>query len=196
MSNRNKACSYPECSGRYHAKGFCKIHYLRWSRHGDPDKKLRAGNDEAARYIAEVVVPHADREACLTWPFPLTKCGNGRAVVDGRQELAHRIVCTLVQGPPPTPLHEAAHTCGKGHLGCVNPHHLRWKTRKENEADKLLHGTVVRGSRSVHAKLTEADVLTIRAVRGLVSQASLANRYNVTQGTISSILSGKNWAWL
>jgi hypothetical protein len=54
---------------------------------------------------------------------------------------AHRLMCQLAHGDPPTPDHIAAHSCGRGHEGCVNPNHLSWKTYSENELDKRVHGT-------------------------------------------------------
>lgn len=33
-------------------------------------------------------------------------------------------MCELVYGKPPMPKHQAAHNCGKGNLGCINPKHL------------------------------------------------------------------------
>lgn len=51
----------------------------------------------------------------------------------------HRQVLTWAVGPPPTPDHEAAHRCPDGENSlCVNPAHLYWATRIENEHDKRL----------------------------------------------------------
>lgn len=30
-------CSVPGCEGKHHARGWCKKHYQRWRRHGDPE---------------------------------------------------------------------------------------------------------------------------------------------------------------
>lgn len=50
-------------------------------------------------------------------------------------------MCELVHGAPPTPDHEAAHSCGKGHEGCIHPKHLSWATHSENQLDRREHGT-------------------------------------------------------
>lgn len=48
--------------------------------------------------------------------------------------LVSRLVCEWYNGPPPTPEHEAGHTCPLGERClCINPHHLTWQTREENE---------------------------------------------------------------
>jgi hypothetical protein len=52
--------------------------------------------------------------------------------------LMSRLVCEETHGLPPTPKHDAAHKTRSGCLGklCVNPWHIRWATRSENERDK------------------------------------------------------------
>ena len=132
---------------------------------------------------------------CLIWPFNCDAHGYGLIQDNGKLARTSRIMCKLRHGEPPTPKHEAAHNCGKGHLGCVNPQHLQWKTAKENSADKLIHGTSQRGEKHGGAKLTEADVIAIRAISG-ISQRMIAKRYGVNQAQISLIIQHKRWAWL
>src|SRR5699024_11188309 len=31
-----KVCSVKDCGKKHHAKGYCKAHYSRWKRHGNP----------------------------------------------------------------------------------------------------------------------------------------------------------------
>lgn len=58
--------------------------------------------------------------------------GRGTRVV-----LVARLLLTWYAGPPPTDQHEAGHTCPYGENSrCVNPGHLAWQTREENEAQK------------------------------------------------------------
>lgn len=189
---RRGTCSIDGCDKPVRARTWCLAHWTRWSRHGHP---LGGGTQVGApeRFYREVVLPYAGDE-CLTWPFGKDIWGYGHLKRNGRQRLTHRLVCEDVHGEPPTEKHEAAHSCGNGHLGCVNPKHLCWKTHRENEADKVLHGTRVRGSRSVRSKLTESDVLAIR--RSSRRHSELARIYGVAQCTISEIRSGKKWAWL
>lgn len=69
---------------------------------------------------------------------------------------------------------------------------LKWGTRKENEADKILHGTKPLGERNGLAKLTESIVKNIRAEVGS-STYQLATKYNISQQNVSAIRSGKTW---
>lgn len=99
--------------------------------------------------------PH---DYCLIWPFARGDNGYGSFGRQGKFIYTHRYICELVKGPPPTPEHQAAHSCGRGHEGCVNPKHLSWKTRAENQLDRREHGTENR----VWNKLTPDDVAEIR----------------------------------
>lgn len=185
-------CSVEGCGKPHEARGWCNAHYRRFRAHGDP---LGGGtrNGEPLAFL-ETVVFSFEGEECLPWPYGSTSEGYGLININGKKRLATRVVCEHEHGPPPTPEHQAAHNCGKGHLGCVNPRHLRWTTRKENYDDRLIHGTVSRGERNGLAKLTEAQVLEIRASQK--PQSQLAAEYGVAQSNISQIKSRKNWAWL
>ena len=142
--NMSVICSVEGCQKpSFGRKGWCNAHYKRWYRHGDP---LGGGTAkrELQSYLQEVVLPF-DRDECLTWPYTKNGGGYGQIRVGYKKLLVHRIVCEEVNGPPPTPKHEAAHNCGKGHLGCCAPKHLRWATRAENQADRHIHGTAYWG---------------------------------------------------
>lgn len=67
-------------------------------------------------------------------------------------------------GPPPSPIHQAAHNDGNPHNDILS--NLRWATPKENCADRVLHGTLRYGTR--HAR-TKISVETVRRVREMVS---------------------------
>jgi hypothetical protein len=139
---------------------------------------------------------HHDSDECLIWPFCKSSKGYGRIWNAGKEVVVSRYVCELVHGSPPTPEHEAAHSCGNGDEGCVSPSHLSWKTSAGNAADKLSHGTHIRGERHASAKLTENEALAIMALKGADTQRNLAERFGVSRQAISKIHTGHNWAWL
>lgn len=187
-------CSIPGCGKRHEAKGYCKAHYKRFCKHGDPFGG-RTSQGEPMRFVHEVALLYTGEE-CLRWPFTKNAKGYGYLWIDGKNVRAHRYVCELAHGAPPTPDHEAAHNCGKGHDSCIAPGHLDWKTRAENEADKLIHGTHSRGERNSGAKLTEAAARDILALKGIETQHNLAKRFLVSPGSIANIHAGRRWAWL
>jgi hypothetical protein len=124
-----------------------------------------------------------DGDECLTWPFSRFPSGYAKL----GKGTAHRVICEKVYGPPPTPDHEAAHSCGKGKSGCINRRHLRWATHTENQHDRRRHGTL-------SSPLTEHDVLAIRALE--LPQMELVKQFGVGQSCISAIRRRKTWAWL
>jgi hypothetical protein len=99
----------------------------------------------------------------------------------------------MAHGPRPFENAQIAHSCGKGHLGCINPRHLRWATPKENSADKLLHGTNIHGEDHYHAMLSESDIVTIRHMATRVLQRDIAREFNICESTISKIIHRKSW---
>lgn len=189
-------CSVTGCEKNAKSKGLCDQHYLRQKRHGDP---LAGGiaRGETQRWIEE----HRDHDAdaCLIWPFARSSTGYGVTTAKGRYALAHRVLCEARHGPSPSRNHEAAHSCGKGHEGCVNPRHLRWATKSENCFDAVAHGTSPgfsnRGEGHGMAKLTEADVLDIRHRRANgETAASLAKEFRVHSSCISRATHGPTWS--
>ncbi|MBZ9659741.1 hypothetical protein LB523_11865 [Mesorhizobium sp. ESP-6-4] len=137
-----------------------------------------------------------DGDNCLIWPYSRGADGYGNLNYDGKVKIVSRLVCELVNGEPPTPEHEAAHSCGKGHEGCVAPNHLSWKTAKENALDKICHGTMPRGETHPASKLSESQVVEIRGLSKTKSHSEIARVYGVDRKTVSLIISRKNWGWL
>jgi hypothetical protein len=78
----------------------------------------------------------------------------------------------------------------------MNPRHLRWATRTENNEDAVAAGTWMKGERARAAKLTRAEVLEIRRLGPKMLQGDLAAMFGVRDSAISRILSGKRWGWL
>lgn len=199
MAAKFISCSVNGCNANAHytahgCKGFCNAHYQRFVRYGDPlDGNITPG--EALRFIHEVALPYAGDD-CLPYPFAKNPNGYGRLWVGGRLEIASRYLCELVQGPPPSPDHDAAHNCGKGYLGCVTPHHLEWKTRIVNVADTLIHGTRNRGERCGTSKITEAQAREVLKLKGVLSSREIAETLGVTRSIVAHIHAGRSWAWL
>lgn len=185
------ACSIRECAGIVVARGYCRKHYLRWHRHGSPETILvnRVASGVAHKWFIDHI-DHPDTPECLIWPFNRP---DGRAQIwwNGTNQLASRVMCEIVNGQAPSHEHHAAHSCGKAYDGCIHPKHLRWATPKENEADKLLHGTRARGESHGMAKLTEADIPLIRAACGTLYE--IGDRFGIHYSTAGLIRSRKIW---
>jgi hypothetical protein len=103
-------------------------------------------------------------------------------------------MCQLVHGDPPTPAHQAAHSCGSGHLGCVNPKHLSWKTQSENQLDCREHGTQAKTDSGNKGRLSLAIADDIRAMKGIKTQWQIAEQYRISESAVSDIWLGRTWA--
>lgn len=129
---------------------------------------------------------------CLIWPMHRDWQGYGCFGHEGKMLRASRCMCEQVNGPPPTPEHHAAHSCGRGHDGCYHPTHLFWKTPTENQMDSVAHGTV-RKPGTPRQKLSDAQVQEIRTLEaGGMKQYQIATQYGVRRESIGQILRG---AW-
>jgi hypothetical protein len=132
---------------------------------------------------------------CLLWPFSRNPNGyahlsSGRFHKHYKTTSASKMICIEVYGPPPTPAHEAAHNCGKGNLGCINRHHLRWTTHKDNFADDQL------GEDHHSSKLTKEEIIEIRNLAGTMTHQDIAEKYNVSRSQVTKIINKYNWTWL
>lgn len=121
---------------------------------------------------------------CLIWPFSIVGRGYGHFAVNGVHHYAHRFMCELVNGAPPSPKHQAAHSCGNGHKACVNPRHLSWATNSQNQLDRRKHGTNARGGTGWVGKVTDQQIAIMRDLRGKKSQVEIAAMLGVSPGCV------------
>lgn len=188
-------CSVDDCFKETIVGIYCRTHYHRFLRHGKPEGSGRTIRGSAKQFIVDNI--HHEGEDCLIWPFNRSS-KHGYGVIN-RQHfgsgLAHRSMCIAAHGKPPTDKHEAAHSCGRGNKGCINPRHLSWKTPVENADDKKMHGTQPWGQLMWHkAKLTFDQARY--AKYSTEDSKSLADRFGVREETILRIRRGETWRGL
>jgi hypothetical protein len=113
--------------------------------------------------------------------------------------LAHRLAWELTNGPIPDDAC-VCHHCDNPR--CVRPDHLFLGTQRENLRDMRNKGRGAipaprQGSKHHKAKLTESEVIAIRAAHSAgETQLSLARRYHVTGANICDIVNGHTWKHL
>lgn len=131
-----------------------------------------------------------ESDECLLFPFSVGSHGYGQ-LNDGsrRPSLAHRYVCLKFHGLPVRSAMHAAHSCGN--KICVNPRHIRWASRSENEGDKRRHGRDNAGQRHGMSKLTADEVVAIRNAPGF--QKDIAERFGISRQHVSDIKGGRRW---
>lgn len=190
MAN-SRLCSISDCGKTVKNCGLCNAHYKRLLRHGDP-LAGRTSKGEPHRFLNDVVIPYQGDE-CILWPFSKTPSGYGQIRIDGSSAVVSRVVCEIAHGKPNANTDEAAHECNNGHLGCVTKGHLSWKTRTENEADKIANGTSNRGERCGASKITAKDVTAIRLLLGTMPQKDIATMFGVSRPHITAIKKRTVW---
>lgn len=199
MAERS-VCSVNGCNKpTYRAKSLCQGHWRRLDRHGDVAADVPLGGIVRRRKDVDWLEAHRgwQDDKCLIWPFKRSWQGYPQIQNDaGGSAVASRVMCRMVHGDPPDESHHAAHSCGNGRLGCVNPRHLRWADRFENYADRRAHGTDDVGERNPRAKLTEGHVREIRAAAASISNAEMARKYGVAVQTVSLARRRVNWRHL
>ena len=129
-------------------------------------------------------------EECWYW-FGVTTQGYGEIKIDGTKQLVHRLSLERKLGREIASDLMALHSCYQTR-NCVNPDHLREGTSKENAADRAKDGTDRLGEYNGSSKLTEAQVIAIRA--DVRIQSKIAKDYEVSQVLISKIKSRKAWS--
>jgi hypothetical protein len=163
--------------------------HLYWS--DSPNDNLHRDTSEALCRVIAI----ADERGCIEWPRGRNRAGYGIAHFAGQRVPAHRVVCILAHGQPPSARPFVLHSCDNP--SCVNPHHLRWGDAKENSNDMVIRGRRPRieGSKHGRSKLTESDILDIRNLHAMwrPPHQAIADAWGVHRVLISCILLRKIW---
>jgi hypothetical protein len=180
-------CAVDDCRSPRHCRGYCSRHYRRFMRNGSPTAGRGFAGEQIA-YLKGLVGTQVTE--CIAWPYGKHWNGYGR-VKDGKiSRGAHRVVCRLAHGIPPSGKHHAAHKCHN--RACVNPNHLRWATPRENVMDSVAAGRRALGEKCHRARLSEKQVIEIRETD--LPSAALARAYGVHRTTIHRIKTNKYWS--
>ncbi len=188
-------CKIDGCSKEAQAVGLCPAHYRKKRLYGDPlvSKQIQHhGITLLERFWASVQTG----AGCWEWVAGRDPNGYGRINVDTYPMLAHRLAYEFAHSVKLTPSQHIMHECDNP--SCVKPSHLRLGNQAANMADKMAKGRHAYGvSRGVNhgcAKLTEADVLEIRASAG--KGTDLAAKFKVSTSQISDIRNLRVWKHL
>jgi hypothetical protein len=127
--------------------------------------------------------------SCLNWLGALHRTGYPACTKYGlfQSQALHREVFRLAQGYyPPVVMH----TCDNPK--CINPEHLLPGTPKENVSDMDAKGRRALGERNGNAKLTDAEVAEIRALKSAgYTGTELAAAFSLSRGYVWKLLVGQ-----
>lgn len=135
----------------------------------------------------------AGPSGCWTWTSHIDGAGYGRFTLRSRPTLAHRVAWRLRSGDDPREM-LVCHRCDN--RACVNPAHLFLGTFADNTQDMISKGRAACGravgEANPRAKLTEADVLAIRADSR--KRSVIAKEYGIGETATRNVISGVSWA--
>lgn len=149
------------------------------------------------RYWARVSVTD-DPNECWLWT-PATKDTTlgyyGALKGLGRTWLSHQAAWYFARRPRPKLW--ILHKCGNSL--CCNPNHLYEGTPKQNSADRVLHGTSLRGEEVSVSKINNETVVSIK--RRIKSQNGkklneISRDFGLPYNLVWRIKSGLCWGWL
>ena len=154
-----------------------------------------SGKSLAERFWPKVaMIPF---HGCWEWMGARSPKGYGMAYFQNsggvRAFRVHRVLMWLQTGLPLDSPAFAMHRCDNP--PCFNPDHLFLGTHQDNTDDRVAKGrgrcAGSPGEKNPRAKVTERDVLEIRAHEG--SLIPLAERYGLAKTTLCSIRLGRSW---
>jgi hypothetical protein len=128
---------------------------------------------------------------CWLYAGPTDEGGYGRVRVGRKKVRISKFTYERDYGPLPKGklvMHSCDIPC------CWNPDHLSDGTHKDNRRDAMVKGRLPRGETATGAKLTNEDVVAIRASNE--THRSLGDRYGVAHSTIGNIKRRKKWRHL
>lgn len=127
---------------------------------------------------------------CWLWKGTINKGGYGNY----NTKSVHRLIYEKYKGPIPNGLF-VLHTCDV--RSYVRPDHLFLGTNQDNMDDMKIKGRSPNnlGEKNPFSKLTEKQVLEIKQ-KGHVPRKNLSLEYGVSEATIKSIRSGRNWSYI
>lgn len=148
-----------------------------------------------------------EKTGCWNWTSCLNQWGYGKLCSRYKHWIAHRFSWSVFNNKEIPKGMFVLHSCDN--RKCVNPAHLRLGTHKENMKDMVERKRScigdkntsrknphlqVRGSKSHHAKLNEAQVLEIKKMLFAgIKQRIIADLYGVQKTNINNINVGLNW---
>lgn len=189
-------CSIDGCVSDMRTKNMCNAHYLMSLRYGRINKKYVPTDEQISFMCKSLTVDEID---CIIWPYYSSTSGYPRIFINGKCHNVHRLLCESINGQPLVG-EQARHICGNGMGGCINPKHLQWGSRSDNEMDKQLHNTDNRGVRNGMNKLSEKDAKFVKNSMSRRNEAGfcseLASMFSVSENTIRAIWNGYSWKWL
>jgi len=119
------ACGINSCDRKHFGRGYCRRHYYKWRKYGDPLAGGRHYETPELSFAARTR-PVGD---CLLWTGSTNGTYGMIAIGQGREQYAHVYAWERANGPLPEGM-MPDHRCHN--KLCANVEHLRLATKKQN----------------------------------------------------------------
>ena len=124
-------CTVDSCGAEVIARSWCRKHYAKWRKYGDPLAGRENKSGPRSRTDQQRFVDNTERLGkCLIWVAGTDRFGYGKFNVKGRSKYAHVYAFEEAYGAVPPGL-EIDHICFNPR--CVEAEHLRAVTHKQNK---------------------------------------------------------------
>lgn len=153
---------------------------VRWMKAPSTEQRFWASVDKSQG--------HGPDGDCWVWTAGKDAGGYGRISLGLTEMKAHRYSYFLANGKDAGEL-KVCHTCDN--RACVNPNHFFLGSTQDNSDDMVQKRRHMFGERHHKSKLSEEDVIAIRADPRM--QIEIAAAYGVTQGLIGMIKRREIW---
>lgn len=198
MPRPARNCSIDGCGKRHQAHGYCIKHLWRFKQHGNPVQPVWTDKSWEQRFKEKIGQPAAN--GCWPWLGFCNEAGQGwvNSRTKGGTTIASRASYEHFIGQISSGLY-VCHKCDNPR--CVNPDHLFLGTQKENMLDAVSKRRHSYGEKVKQSRLTEANVLEIRATIGPDRSfrgelLRLSKRFGVSPTCIRHVVMGRTWAHL
>jgi len=187
----NGTCSLDDCDDPVYCRGWCKIHYSRWHRTGDPRLTRKKPNGTLRADLE--AAGWADTDECILLAGYKYRPGFNLA---GTQMTASRAAWIIAHGDPGDRF--VLHTCHRGEDGCINVRHMYLGDQASNIADMDRAGRASRGHGRKLLTPRQVEEIRRRHIRGVnhiyrSNTVELAEEYGVSKATITGIVSMRRW---
>ena len=194
-----RICSIADCGKKYRSAGLCKAHWLKRQRaqrrdrlgtqppQGRPKPTRPSKLNSGVRFALLLRYSSMDVDECLIFPGAPDPDGYKGITFNGRKARAHRVMCILAHGAPNGRI--ARHRCDNP--PCVNPKHLHWGTDADNVRDCMERGRFCIGENRAQAKLTNQQVLDIRASSDPLKM--IAEKFGISYRKVRKIRYREKW---
>ena len=195
-NSTSPVCSVEGCEANaYGRKEWCRVHYRRWQKYGNPTTLVRGPYDYRPKgeSLHDALWSRVDTtstpDGCWEWVGTRNPMradgvsGYGKLYRDGEMQLAHRLMWQLLNRPLRRG-EVVRHKCDNP--PCCRPSHLEIGTARDNVLDAVKRGRARRVRKITYKQVAEIH----QSRKSGETYASLAETYGISRSHAYNIVHG------